>query len=71
MDKEDLIAYIHLLIETGYNGRLPAFAEDKGISRTYLYNVLSGRRDPGKKILDAIGLEKKKIWIYTNKYDRP
>jgi DNA-binding transcriptional regulator YdaS (Cro superfamily) len=33
-------------------------AAQLGVSRTYLNDVLQGRRKPGKKILDALGLER-------------
>lgn len=37
------------------------------ISTAYLSEVLKGRRDPGKKILDALGLES--IVLYSKKED--
>lgn len=33
-------------------------AEDIGVSASYLSEVIRGSRDPGPKILDALGLEK-------------
>lgn len=33
-------------------------ATDLGVSAQYLGDVLAGRRDPGKAILNAMGLEK-------------
>lgn len=35
-----------------------AWARAHGISPAYVNDVLHGRRDPGPKILDAIGFEK-------------
>jgi transcriptional regulator with XRE-family HTH domain len=35
-----------------------AFAEKFGFSPQYLGDVLNGRRDPGDKILNAIGYER-------------
>lgn len=34
------------------------FAKVAGISPQYVNDVLAGRRDPGKAILDALGIEK-------------
>ncbi len=33
-------------------------ADDLGVSAQYLTDVLKGRRAPGKKILDGLGLER-------------
>lgn len=38
-------------------GSQKACAEKFGISQMYLSDVLNGRRSPGEKILDALGLE--------------
>ena len=35
-----------------------AFAKEFRISTAYLSDVLSGRREPGDKILDAVGFER-------------
>ena len=35
-----------------------AFAKEFGFSPQYLGDVLNGRRDPGEKILDAVGYER-------------
>lgn len=35
-----------------------AWARSRGISPSYVSEVLAGRRDPGKLILDALGLER-------------
>ena len=39
-------------------GGKAALAKELGISRQYLNDVLSGYREPGKKVLDALGLER-------------
>jgi transcriptional regulator with XRE-family HTH domain len=36
-----------------------AVAQELGVSPQYLCDVLAERREPGKSILDALGLEKK------------
>ena len=38
-------------------GTQTAFAKQHGISLAYVNDVLQGRRKPGQKILDALGLE--------------
>lgn len=37
---------------------LRAVAKDLGVSPAYLSDAIRGNREPGPKILDAIGLEK-------------
>lgn len=37
-------------------GSLRAYAREQGYSAAYLSDVLRGRRDPGKKILEPLGL---------------
>lgn len=38
-------------------GSQRAYAEQIGVSQTYLSDVLTGNRTPGEKILTALGLE--------------
>lgn len=38
-------------------GSQSAFAKLHGLSHAYVSDTLSGRRDPSKAILDALGLE--------------
>jgi transcriptional regulator with XRE-family HTH domain len=45
-----------------------AFARKHGLSPAYISDVLTGRRDPSKAILDAVGLER--VVTYRKK-DRP
>lgn len=55
MDQKEFIKYLKDL--AGNNqARL---AHRLGISPAYLSDVLKGRRAPGKKILDAVGFDKK------------
>lgn len=35
-----------------------AWAKSHGVSPAYVSDVIAGRREPGKKILKALGLEK-------------
>jgi hypothetical protein len=58
MNKQELIAYIQFMIGGEYAGSQLAFARDKNLSVAYVNDVLRGRRDPGQKILDAVGVEK-------------
>ena len=58
MDKDELIKYIQLVVDSKYAGLQVAFAEDNNLSAAYVNDVLRGRREPGKKILDAVGVER-------------
>lgn len=40
------------------DGNASAWARPLGISQAYVSDVLAGRREPGDKILQALGLEK-------------
>lgn len=55
MDKTEFIAYIQGIIDAQYAGLQANFAEAHGLSRAYVNDVLRGRRDPGEKILKAVG----------------
>jgi len=39
------------------------FARAHGVSTAYVNDVLQGRREPGKKILDALGFEKQVFYV--------
>jgi len=39
-------------------GSQTAVAEMAGVSIAYINDIKQGRRDPGKSVLDALGLEK-------------
>lgn len=58
MNRDEVISYIQSVIDSKYQGIQIAFAEENGISAAYVNDVLRGRREPGKKILDAIGVER-------------
>lgn len=46
------------ILRSKVGGNQSAWARSRGISPAYVSDVLAGRRDPGKLILDAIGLER-------------
>lgn len=56
-----------LALKTANLGQMAAFARQHQISRGYLGDVLTGRREPGQKILDALGLER--VVTYRRKKD--
>jgi hypothetical protein len=58
MNRDELIAYIQSIIDERYQGFQVGFAQHHGVSAAYINDVLRGRREPGLKILDAIGVEK-------------
>ncbi len=58
MNKDELIAYIQSTIDEKYAGSQAAFAQNKGMSAAYVNDVLRGRREPGQKILSAVGVKK-------------
>lgn len=49
------------------HGTKKAAAQLLGVSQAYLGDILKGRREPGKKVLDKLGLESSVI--YTPKQD--
>jgi hypothetical protein len=60
MDKAALLAF--LAAEIKISGSIAKWAEAHGPSPQYIKDVLHGRRDPGPRILLALGI--KKIVIY-------
>jgi transcriptional regulator with XRE-family HTH domain len=40
------------------DGHQTKVAQDLGVSKTYLNDVVNGRRDPGTKLLNALGFTK-------------
>ena len=56
MTLEAFLAYLELSCRAA--GSQQAFAKAHGISPQYLSDVLRGRRDPGQKLLDAMGLKR-------------
>ena len=53
--KPDVLAALRKAVEDAGSAR--AYAEQVGLSRSYLSDVLAGRREPGPKVLAALGLE--------------
>lgn len=58
MNKEQLINYIWEIIEKEDGGQQKGFADRHRISCQYLGDILHGRRDPGEKLLKAMGYKK-------------
>lgn len=56
MDQQDVIERMRAAIVAA--GSQAAFAERHGISLQYVNDVLRGRREPGRKILDALDVER-------------
>ena len=52
IDKSNLLAELHCI--TADAGNQANAAKQLGISQSYLCDVLSGRREPGKKLLLAL-----------------
>lgn len=56
MDKERLVETLKLACEkVGGQG---AWARERGVSATYVSDVIQGRKEPGDKVLAALGLER-------------
>lgn len=49
------------------HGQAKLYAKHIGVSPQYLNDVLRGRREPGKKILRALGLEKVVLYRATDR----
>lgn len=47
-------------------GSQRALAKYLGVSPAYLSDVLKGRREPGPKILDALGMTKRTVYAPTD-----
>lgn len=58
MTYEELIIHIDGLILQTATRSQQEFANQIGVSLSYLNDVLHGRREPGEKILSAIGVRK-------------
>jgi hypothetical protein len=56
MTRDDVIAKLKKMTST--RGSKSGLAVDLGISPQFLGDVLAGRREPGTKLLSAMGLEK-------------
>lgn len=56
MNEQDVIERLQAAIHVA--GSQKAFAQQHSISTQYISDVLHGRREPGQKILDALGVER-------------
>lgn len=56
------IIKVTALLRKQVKGNQSAWARQHGISAAYVADVLSGRRLPGDKITNAMGLEKALLW---------
>lgn len=56
MNEQDVLERLRVAIEQA--GSQSAFAEQHGISLQYVNDVLRKRREPGQKILNALGIER-------------
>ena len=65
MNRGNLIAL--LMAGVRVKGSQKAFAEHLGISTAYLNDVLHNRREPGEKILDALGIKRIVTYEYKEK----
>jgi hypothetical protein len=61
MTRDTVIKKIQRVIDE--HGTQKAAAQFLGVSQQYLTDLLRGRRDPGTKILDKLGLESRVIYL--------
>lgn len=60
MTRDTVIRKLLALIEE--KGTAKAAAESLGVSQQYLSDVIKGRRDPGAKLLSAMGLQSRVVY---------
>lgn len=63
MDIDEFIDYLKR--KAAEQGTQRQYAESLGVSEAYLSDVLNGRREPGQKLLDAVGFER--VALYRRK----
>jgi transcriptional regulator with XRE-family HTH domain len=56
MDSNDVVLALCELVDA--EGSQQAFADSIGVSQSHLSDVMRGRREPGAKILRAMGLRR-------------
>lgn len=60
MTRDTVIRKLLALIEE--KGTAKATAQSLGISQQYLSDVIKGRREPGEKLLSAMGLQSRVVY---------
>jgi hypothetical protein len=65
---DTILYFLQLGIENA--GSQKEYANSLGISPAYLNDVIQGRREPGEKILRAIGLEKRVSYVKVMALER-
>ena len=65
MNRQDVINQLKALVDE--YGSQKALADEMGITASYLSDILNGKRDPGKSVLDWLGLERSAVLVYTKK----
>ena len=58
MNKEQVVDLLRAAVEKAGPGGQSAWAREHGVATAYVSDVLKGRRDPGAKLLDALGIER-------------
>ena len=67
LTEQDVIARLQAAIAAA--GSQTAFAQQHGMSDQYVSDAVRGRREIGRKILDALGLER--VVSYREKQQNP
>lgn len=60
MTRDTVVKKLLAVIQEKGTGK--AAAESLGVSQQYLTDVIKGRRDPGDKILSALGLQSRVVY---------
>ena len=67
LTQTEFVIFLSEWVDVHFNGNQTAAAADMGEERTTLNQVLSGNKPPTKKIVDALGMEIKKVNFYVRK----
>lgn len=65
---EDNVDFLHFLKSSIGPVTQTAWAKANGVSPAYVSDILAGRREPGKLVLDALGLER--VVTYRRKKEK-
>lgn len=65
MNLKDVIQMLRNRIKKA--GTQTAAADELGVSKSFLSDVLNGEREPGEKLLGALGLERREVVTYVRK----